>query len=120
MAQVEWMFGKAPKWMRFDNGKELVDERTRELAVKKGMEIQTMAPYSPSHNGMAECVNHSLLNLAHSMFLRHGLPPYLWDKAVSHGTYLCNHMLTSALPEKNSVQSVPWKEAGYQALEAWT
>jgi transposase InsO family protein len=41
-------FGKSPEWIRFDNGTELINEKTKLLCAAKGIEIHPTAPYSPS------------------------------------------------------------------------
>ena len=98
VAAVERRFGKPPAWIRFDNGKELVNEATKKLCGEKGIEIHTTAPYSPSQNGVAERLNRTLLDLARAMLIAKRLPAYLWDEAVNHSVYLRNRVLVSALP----------------------
>ena len=96
-----------PKWIRFDNGKELVNEETRKWANEKGIIIETTAPYSPSQNGVAEIFNRTLLELARAMLISSKLPTFLWDEAISHTNYLRNRAPTRALQGKTP-------------LEAWT
>mgnify|MGYP001405694973 FL=1 len=91
--------------MKFDNGKELVNQRMKDLGVKKGMEIRTTAPYSPSQNGVAERLNRTLLELARAMLIARNLPAFLWDEAISHAVYLRNRVLTSALPGKTPYEA---------------
>ncbi|KAJ3521915.1 hypothetical protein NMY22_g12109 [Coprinellus aureogranulatus] len=105
VAAVEMRFGKPPAWIRFDNGKELVNERTKALCAGKGIEIHTTAPYSPSQNGVAERLNRTLLEAARAMMLAKQLPAYLWDEAVSHAVYLRNRSLVSALPDKTPFEA---------------
>jgi transposase InsO family protein len=83
--------------MRFNNGKELVNEDTKSWAAQKGITIETMAPYSPSQNGVAEYFNQTLLELARAMLISSGQPTFLWDEAVSHANYLRNRAPTRAL-----------------------
>ena len=79
-----------PKYLRFDNGKELVDDELKKLTSEKGITIETMAPYSPSQNGVAECFNRTHLKLACTMLFEKDLPVFLWDEAVAHAAYLWN------------------------------
>ena len=97
ITKIERNFRKVPKWMRFDNGKELVNEETKKWAAEKGITIETTAPYSPSQNGVAECFNWTVLELARAMLISSGLPTFLWDEAVSHANYLRNRAPTRAL-----------------------
>ena len=80
--------------MRFDNGKELVNEESRRWANEKGITIETTAPYSPSQNGVAERFNRTLLELARAMLIASKLPTFLWDGAISHANYPRNHAPT--------------------------
>ena len=54
VAKIEWKFGKAPRLIRIDNGKEFVDEEIKKWAAEKGITIETTVPYSPSQNSIAE------------------------------------------------------------------
>ena len=54
VAKIERKFGKAPRWIRIDNGKEFVNKEMKKWAVEKGITIETTAPYLPSHNRVAE------------------------------------------------------------------
>ena len=91
---IENKFGRAPKYLRFDNGKELVNKELERFASEKGIVIETMAPYSPSQNGVVERFNRTLLELAHAMLIEKDLPAFLWDKAVAHAAYLQNRVPT--------------------------
>ena len=92
--QIKRHLGKVPKWLRFDNGKELVNEKLRKLAADEGIIIETSAPYSPSQNGVAERFNWTLLELARAMLIAKNLPTFLWDEAVAHSVYLQNRAPT--------------------------
>ena len=95
--KVKRRFGVYPKYLRFDNGKELVNARIKEWAAKRGIEIEVTAPYSPSQNGVAERYNRTLLELARAMLIAKKLPLYLWDEAVCYANYLRNRAPTRAL-----------------------
>ena len=87
-AVVKRKFRKPPKYMRFDNGAELVNSETRNWASEKGIIIETTAPYSPSQNGIAEHFNRTLLELTRTMLIEKQLLAFLWDEAVAHAIYL--------------------------------
>ena len=46
--EIKKKFDRKPKYLRFDNGKELVNREVSQWAVEKGIAIETTAPYSPS------------------------------------------------------------------------
>jgi hypothetical protein len=97
---IEKKFGKTPKYLPFDNGKELVNKEVQKWAAAKGIEIETTAPYSPSQHGVAERFNRTLLELACAMLIEKNLPPYLWAEAVAHAAYIRNRSPTKALDGK--------------------
>ena len=95
--KIKQQFGKYPRYMRFDNGKELVNQCIKNWAAKNSIEIKTTAPYSPSQNGVAERYNCTLLELARAMLISKNLPSYLWDEAVSYANFIRNRVPTRAL-----------------------
>ena len=105
VAQIKRHFGKVPKWLRFDNGKELVNDKLKKLAADEGIIIETSAPYSPSQNGVAERFNRTLLELARAMLISKDLPTFLWDEAVAHAAYLRNRAPTRALNDKTPYEA---------------
>jgi len=106
-AIVEWKFGKPPRYMCFDNGRELVNPEIRKWASEKGIIIETMAPYSPSQNSIMEHFNRTLLELTHAMLIEKWLPAFLWDEAVAHAVYLRN-------------RAPMWALKGMTPIEAWS
>src|SRR5277367_3151728 len=99
LTKIHRHFGKWPKWMRIDNGKEFMNEEIKKWAAERGITLETTAPYSPSQNGVAERFNWTLLELARAMMIAKNLPILLWDEAVSHANYLRNRSSTVALKD---------------------
>ena len=85
---IKRKFGKFPKWMRFDNGTELINTEMKAWAGQRGIELEVTAPYSQSQNGVAERFNHTHMELAWAMLFAKGLPEFLWDQAITHANYL--------------------------------
>ena len=52
---------------------------------------------TPQHNGMAEHLNHTLLEKVRAMLHESSLPCMLWGEAVHHAIWLKNRMPTKAL-----------------------
>ena len=88
VTQIKCHCGKVLKWLHFDNGKELVNDKLKKLAANEGIIIETSAPYSPSQNKLAKRFNWTLLELARAMLISSNLPTFLWDEAVAHAAYL--------------------------------
>jgi transposase InsO family protein len=97
VVKLKQKFGRAPKFMRVDNGAELVNGEVKKFAEQEGITIEMTAPYSPSQNGIAERFNRTILELVRAMLIAKGLPPFLWDEAARHATYLRNRAPTRAL-----------------------
>jgi len=103
--KIKQRFGKAPMYMRVDNGKELVNEEVKKFCAEEGITIETSAPYSPSQNGVAERFNRTLIELVRAMLIAKDLPSFLWDEAVSHATYIRNRSPTRALKGKTPYEA---------------
>ena len=97
---IERKFNRKPRFLRLDNGKELINGKLKEWAAENGITLEPTAPYSPSQNGVAERFNRTLLELARAMLLEKNLPTFLWDEAVAHAAYLRNRAPTKALNGK--------------------
>jgi transposase InsO family protein len=96
-AVIERKFGKAPKYLRIDNGKELINKEIEKWAEENGIVIETTAPYSPAQNGVAERFNRTLLEIGRAMLIAKGLPAFLWPEAIAHAAYIRNRSPTRAL-----------------------
>lgn len=100
---VEWcentkrQFGKYPRWIRFDNGTEYINQKVKDWLASKGIGLESTAPYSPSQNEVAERFNRTMLELVRAMLFEKKLPDWLWDQAVAHANYLRNRAPTRAL-----------------------
>ncbi len=86
--------------LRVDRGTEFVNETLITWCQKKGMELQITAPYSPSQNGVAERMNHTLVELARAMLTASKLPEFLWETAVAHAAYVRNRSYAVTIDNK--------------------
>jgi len=100
ITHVERKFGNAPKYLRVDNGKELISQKVKDWLKSKGIELQNSAPYSLEQMGVAERFNCTLIELVRTMLIGRNLPSFLWAEAVAHATYLRNCAPTKALDGK--------------------
>jgi hypothetical protein len=53
---------------------------------------------TPQHNGVAECLNHTLLDKTRAMLINANLPDSYWLEALNHATLLHNVSPTHSLP----------------------
>ena len=75
----------------------MLSSQLKDWCDECGIEIQLTTPYSPSQNGIAERMNHTLVELAHTMQISADLPEYLLESAVTHVSYLRNQSFTTSL-----------------------
>jgi hypothetical protein len=89
--------GQKPHAIHVDRGKEFINENLKTWCHQQGIEINQMAPYSPSQNGVTERMNHTLVELARTMRAATSLPEYLWEEATAHAAYLRNRSYTTSV-----------------------
>ena len=85
-----------PHAIRMVRGFEFTMDELVAWCNANGIELQHIAPYSPSQNGVAEWMNRTLVDLAQAMLVDSNLPKFLWEPAVAHAVYLRNLSYTSA------------------------
>lgn len=117
-AFIETQTGNKLKHFRSDSGGEYINKPFRELCAKHGIIMETTAPYSPAQNGIAERLNHTLLEHACAMLFAKNLPKTLWPEAVSYACYIKNCSLTRAFGSNlTPFQAFSGKKADVSQLE---
>jgi len=96
--------GKTPCALRMDRGTEFVNEDLRTWCNSQGIKFQLTTPYSPSQNGVAERMNHTLVELLWAMLAASELPEFLWEPAVAHAAYVQNLAYMKFLPNMTPYQ----------------
>ena len=89
--------GRVPKAVQINRGKEFINECLWRWCNEQGIEICLTAPYSPSQNGIAECMNRTLVELGRAMLMAQEMPEFLWEQAIEHAAYLRNQSYTKHL-----------------------
>ena len=64
---------------------------------EQGIQHESTTPYMPEHNGVAECMNQTLLNKVQVMLTNAKLPKSYWFKALQYAALLHNVMPMQAL-----------------------
>lgn len=83
---------------RFDNGREyLSNEIKRVFFEEKGIQLELTIRYTPQQNGVAECMNQTIIERARCMLLGSKLAKNFWSEAVLTVVYVINRSFTSAL-----------------------
>ena len=90
---------------RYDRGREFINKELQDWLTSQGIELQMIAPYSPSQNGATEHLNRMLIELARAMMIAQDVPPYLWEYAVQHAMYICERAPAAALAGKTPYET---------------
>lgn len=114
---LENQTGKRIKILRVDNVKEYVQGAFRPYLESRGIILQTTSPYSPAQNGIAECLNRTLVEHARAMLLAHDAPRFLWQEAVAYACYLKNRSPTRALANKTPYEVFWGKRPDFQDIQ---
>ena len=79
----ERLIGKQVKKLRSDNGGEYISEEFAEYFKSRGILHEVAVPYTPQQNGVAECMNRTIIDTVRSMLHHGNLPLSFWAEAVS-------------------------------------
>ena len=66
--------------LRSDNGGEYTSKYFEKYLQENGIKHQKTVPYNPQENGVAECMNQTLLNMVRSMIFSKMLYYYFGEK----------------------------------------
>lgn len=91
-------FGHQVKALRVDNGTEYINLCFNDFLHKKGIQLETTAPYTPQQNGRSERDMRTIVESARSMIYSKEVPLYLWAEAVNTAVYVLNRTPTSQAP----------------------
>ena len=88
------------KVLRSDNGGEYTSNNFAKFCGEKGISREFTVPYCPQQNGVAECMNRTIMERARSMLYQVKLPLDFWAEACSTAVYLHNRSPTTALKDE--------------------
>ena len=104
LARAEKETGKSLKVFQSDGGGEFTSGAFKAFLDEKGIKREVTNAYTPQENGVSECANQTLNNLAHSMMADAKgvlqvklLLPNLWSHAVCHAAWIKNHIPSQSL-----------------------
>ena len=81
---------KKLKHLRTNFGREFANQAFKKYTAKEGVKWEPSAPYTPEQNGLAKCLNYTLMFLVRSILSAMHLPKTLWDKLIKTVAYLKN------------------------------
>ena len=91
--------GQRIRRLRTDNGGEYVSKEFENYLKSREIFHEFTVPHSPEQNGVAERMNHTLVESARSMLSHAGLPKSFWAEAIATAAYIRNRMPTAAIRE---------------------
>eukprot|EP00253_Pinus_taeda_P032927 PITA_32927 len=104
-ALVENITSRTIKCLRNENGGEFTSKEFENYCKDSGIERHKTIVYTPPQNGVAECMNISLLERARSMLSNAGLQKELWTEAMATACYVINRSPSMAIgckiPQEN-------------------
>ena len=89
-SMVERSTGHKLITLRSDNGGEYTSVEFQSYLMKEGIKHELTVPRSPEQNGVAERLNHTLVESVRSMLIGAHLPQRFWAEALSTAVYLRN------------------------------
>ena len=111
---------KALKKLRLDWGGEYLGEKFDEHLANNGMTRILTTHDTPDHNGIAKCLNWTLLERTRAILHTSELLKFLWGEAVNHVVWLKNRTITSALPPgKTPFELLHDMKADLSGLHEW-
>ena len=79
--------------LRTDNGGEYLTKEFMDYMKSRGIQYEWTVPYSPKQNGVAERINHTLMESARSMMTHAGATNQYWAEAIAIAAYLSNRTI---------------------------
>ncbi|GJT34550.1 retrotransposon protein, putative, ty1-copia subclass, partial [Tanacetum coccineum] len=98
---VENQTGRTVKRVRTDNGLEFCNREFKQLCIESGIAKHLTVAGMPQLNGLAECMNRTLMDKVHCLLIQSGLPKTFWAEATCTAAYLINRSPSTAI-EKNT------------------
>ncbi|MCO5599530.1 hypothetical protein L7F22_053636 [Adiantum nelumboides] len=93
--------------LRTDNGGKYISKAFQDFCEAKGIKRELTAPYNPSQNGFAKCMNRTIEEKVRSMLSNVELPNGFWAKAMATAVHLINRSLSKVL-DKSEVVEMLW------------
>jgi hypothetical protein len=107
------------KILRSDRGGEYLSGAFNQHLNAKGIVRHLTVHDTPEQNGVAERINHTLLERIHAILHAAQLPNALWGKALMHAVWLKNRTSTKALNDKTPYEMLTGQKPDMANLREW-
>nr|GEW98337.1 retrovirus-related Pol polyprotein from transposon TNT 1-94 [Tanacetum cinerariifolium] len=105
---VENQTGRTVKKLRTDNGLEFCNQEFEQLCIESGIARYLTVAKTLQQNGLAECMNITLMDKVRCLLIQYGLPKTFWAEASCTAAYLINRSPSTAI-EKNTPMKMWWE-----------
>ena len=116
VTEIETQTGKKVKRIRCDGGSEFLNKELKAFAKKKGIVIETSAPYTQQQNGVAERFNRTTGEHALAMLKEAGMSNGFWPEAHEYASYVQNRSPTRVLNKLTPYEAFYGKKPDVSAL----
>ena len=103
-------FGVKIKHIRSDNGTEFKNTGLDDYLDELGITHELSAPYTPQQNGVMECKNMTLVEMARTMLDEYKTPPRFWPEAIDTACHIINRVYLHKFFKKTSYELAPHKQ----------
>jgi hypothetical protein len=86
---------------------------------KNGTHHKKTIHHSPPQNGVAECLNRTLVLCARACLIETNLPGYLWAEALQYAVWTKNRMLTRTLKNKTPLEMATGLRPDLHDIHMW-
>jgi transposase InsO family protein len=117
--RVENQTKKKVKKLHTDNGMEFCSHEFKSYCKSEGIVRHYTVPYTPQQNGVAECMNRTIISKARCMFSNSGLNRRFWAEAASTACYLINRSPSIAIDKKTPIEVLSSSPTDYSQLRVF-
>ena len=90
LALVKTQFGKTPKSIRSDGGREFNNDDVAKIYSDRGIHWEPTAAKCPEHNGVSERSMRTLMQTTRAMIFESGIPRRFWPYALEAAVHVWN------------------------------
>ncbi|GKC53169.1 retrotransposon protein, putative, ty1-copia subclass [Tanacetum coccineum] len=101
---VENQTGRTVMKLRTDNGLEFCNREFKHPCIESGIARHLTVAGTPQQNGVAECMNRTLMDKVRSLLIQFGLPKTFWAEATCTAAYLINRSPSRAIEKKTPIE----------------
>jgi len=107
------------KCLRSDCGGEYTSSTFTQFLKEQGTEHRLTTHDTPQHNGIAESLNHRLVECVRALLHQSRLPPTLWAEALHFVVWVKNQTLTKALGNVTPFEKLTGRKPNIAGVPKW-